>query len=62
MLALSLVLVLVFHSKGSTVNWSLIGSDMPSALGLVLNVTVLFFSHDLFGIFGILNNFLTFSV
>ena len=35
MLTLSLVLVLVFHSKGSTVNWSLIGSDMPSALGMV---------------------------
>ena len=35
---------------------------MPSVLGLVLNVTVLFFSHDLFGIFGIPNNFLTFSV
>ena len=62
MLTLSLLLVLVFHSKGSTVNWSLIRSDMPSVLGLVLNVTVLFFSHDLFGIFGIPNNFLTFSV
>ena len=35
MLTLSLVLVLVLHLKGSTVNRSLIGSDMPSALGLV---------------------------
>ena len=35
MLTLSLVLVLFFHSKGSTVNWSLIGSGMQSALGLV---------------------------
>ena len=35
MLTLSQVLLVVFHSKGSTVNWSLIGSDMPSALGLV---------------------------
>ena len=35
MLTLSLGLVLVLHLKGSTVNWSLIGSDMPSALGLV---------------------------
>ena len=35
MLTLSLVLVLVIHSKGSTVNWSLFGSDMPSALALV---------------------------
>ena len=36
MLTLSLVLILVLHSKGSTVNRSLIASDMPSALGLVL--------------------------
>ena len=35
MLTLSLVLLVVFHSKGSTVKWSFIGSDMPSALGLV---------------------------
>ena len=30
---------IVLHSYGSTVNWSLIGSDMPSALGLVLRMT-----------------------